>query len=109
MLTVFEFSPTNITGTGFLEAFPQECLMPLELYINHVHDLIGDDTACRKVVEISGKEHFLHKVPEPLNESMRPIFQVVAATCFIWGSTPGPVFLVCRVHRVLGEIYVTVT
>jgi hypothetical protein len=47
--------------------------MPQELYVKHVHDLISDDTACGKEIEISGQKHFLHIVPEPLNENMRAI------------------------------------
>lgn len=51
------FSHTNIAGPGFFEAFPQEHLIPVSLYVKHVRDLISDDTADGIVIEISGKEH----------------------------------------------------
>jgi NAD(P)-dependent dehydrogenase (short-subunit alcohol dehydrogenase family) len=76
------FSHTNIAGPGFFEVFPQEHLMPVELYVKHVRDLITDDTANGKVIEISGKEHFLHHVPEPSNDSMRAILKVVDSDTF---------------------------
>ena len=76
------FSHTNIAGPGFFEAFPQEHLMPVELYVKHVRDLINDETANGKVIEISGKEHFLHSTPEPSNDSMRAILKVVDSDTF---------------------------
>lgn len=76
------FSETNIAGPGFFATFPQEHLMPIELYVKHVRDLIKDETANGKVIEISGKEHFLHSVPEPSNDSMRAVLHVVDSDTF---------------------------
>lgn len=76
------FSHTNIAGPGFFESFPQEHLMPIELYVKHVRDLIDDEAANGKVIETSGKEYFLHNVPEPSNDSMREILTVVDSDTF---------------------------
>jgi 15-hydroxyprostaglandin dehydrogenase (NAD) len=76
------FCPTNIAGPGFFDSFPREHLMPIELFVTHVRRLMEDRTAIGEVVEISGSEHFVHAVPEPSNESMRAILQVVSSDTF---------------------------
>jgi NAD(P)-dependent dehydrogenase (short-subunit alcohol dehydrogenase family) len=58
-------SNTNIAGPGFFEAFPQEHPAPIELYVKHVRDLISDETASGKVIEIRGRQDFLRAVPDP--------------------------------------------
>lgn len=61
------FSHTNIARPGFFKAFPQKRLMPIDLYVKHVRDLISDEAASGMVIEISGSNFFLHAVPNPSN------------------------------------------
>jgi NAD(P)-dependent dehydrogenase (short-subunit alcohol dehydrogenase family) len=65
------FSHTNVAGPGFFEGFPKEHLVPIELYVKHVRDLISDETASGKVTKISRRQHFLPAAPDPFRAFLK--------------------------------------
>lgn len=62
------FNHKNIAGPGFFQASSQE---HMELYVKHVRDLISDETASGKVIEISGRQDSVHAAPDPFRAFLK--------------------------------------
>jgi len=76
------FSRTNLVDSAFYDIFPAEHLMPVPLFVQHVHNLMEDEDAVGKVLEISGQEHFFHDMSLPSNEAARRMCEVVSTDVF---------------------------